>query len=286
MRDKIAALFWPISAPIRFIQDHFKATLLVLIILALLWPAGEIRQPNLKRIEVTGPIMSAHEVVEQVRDAQKNGYKGVLLIVDSPGGAVGPSVEIAYAIKRLAQTMPVVVYARGVMASGGYYAGIWGHTIIANPGADIGSIGVILQGANFKGLMDKVGIQPQVVKAGRFKEAGTPTRAWSEEERAELQRLVDKSYEMFVGDVASARKLNLAQKANFAEGRIFTAAEAKAIGLIDQLGTLFDAEEELIRRAKVSEPVWEEKSEMEKFFERIEGQSAKFLASLVMGGMW
>jgi len=134
--------------------------------------------------------MDASEIVQKIDAAAKNdAIKGVLLSVDSPGGAVAPSVEIAYSIKRLKAKKPVVVYAKGTMASGSYYASIWADKIIANPGSMIGSIGVIMQGANVSGLMKKLGIESQVVKAGLYKQIGTPDRKWKPYEVAELNKV-------------------------------------------------------------------------------------------------
>merc|ERR1711879_953493 len=139
---------------------------------------------NLQKIELVGPILNVDKVLIQIADAKKNkNIKGVLLVVNSPGGAVAPSVELAYAIKELASLKPVVAYASGVMASGSYYASIWADKIIANPGAMIGSIGVIFQGTNLEELMKTIGVKTQTVKAGKYKEAGTPTRAWNTYEK-------------------------------------------------------------------------------------------------------
>ena len=142
---------------LRFIQNHFKASLLVVFLVWLFLPHDDGVMPhNLEKITLSGPIMDATEIVQQLDDARENEeVKGVLFVIDSPGGAVAPSVEIAYAIKRLRESKPVIVYAAGIMASGGYYSGIWGNEIIANPGSMIGSIGVILEGADLSELMNK-----------------------------------------------------------------------------------------------------------------------------------
>jgi protease-4 len=141
----------PITAPIIFIQNHFKAVVLVVIVMLILIPAGEeIKQHNLSRVDLRGAIFSADEIMTKIRELEKNSdIKGVLLVVDSPGGAVSPSVEISAAIKRLNSVKPVVAYASGTMASGSYYSSIWAKKIIANPGSDIGSIGVIFQSPNY-----------------------------------------------------------------------------------------------------------------------------------------
>jgi len=167
------------------------------------------------------------------------------LIVNSPGGAVAPSVEISYAIKELKKKKPVVVYASGILASGSYYASIWADEIIANPGSMVGSIGVIMEGADLSGLMSKIGIKTQTVQAGKYKKVGTPDRPWKPYERAELNKVIQDTYNMFTSDVAAARHLKLAQKESWADAHIFTARQAKRVGLIDEVGVLSNAKEPL-----------------------------------------
>ncbi|HFU74286.1 MAG TPA: S49 family peptidase, partial [Helicobacteraceae bacterium] len=172
----IKKLLYPFTATIGFIQNHFKAMVFVLIVILIFAPGEEsdLRPHNLEKISLVGPIMDATEVVKQLDEVAENDtVKGVLFDVNSPGGAVAPSIEIAYAIKRLSEKKPVVVYASGTIASGSYYASIWADEIVANPGSMVGSIGVIMQGANVQELMEKIGIKSQVVAAGKYKQVGT-----------------------------------------------------------------------------------------------------------------
>jgi protease-4 len=266
-----------LATGLKFIQAHFKATVLVLFVLWLILPSGEdgISPHNLQKISLTGPILDATSIVQQIDEAREDkGIKGVLFSIDSPGGAVAPSVEIAYAIKRLSETKPTVVYAAGIMASGGYYSGIWGNEIIANPGSMIGSIGVIMEGADISELMQKVGVKTQVVHAGTYKQVGTFDRLWSAVERAELNKVIGGTYEMFVGDVARARKLDLNQSTDYADAHIFTALQAKKVGLIDSIGVEFDAKKRVEALTKVSDPVWNKEDPMDKFFKRFAAEGA------------
>lgn len=260
-----------------FIQEHFKATLLVLFVLWLLIPSGEdgITPHNLQKISLTGPILDATPILEQLDEANENrDVKGILFCIDSPGGAVAPSVEIAYAIKRIRESKPVIVYANGVMASGGYYAAIWGNEIIANPGSMIGSIGVIIQGADISGLMEKVGVKTQVVHAGTYKEVGTFDRSWTSLERAELDKVITGTYDLFVRDVAQARRLDPRQSGDYADAHIFTAEQAQKVGLVDRVGVEFDAKMRLIELTKVSKPIWNKEDPMERFFKRFAAEGA------------
>lgn len=285
-KEWLSRLVWPITAPIIFIQNHFKATVFVVIVLALIIPHDEegLTHPNLAKVYLEGAIFSSHETVQRLRELEKNeNIKGILLIVDSPGGAVAPSVEIAAEIKRVSQKKPIIAYAGGTMASGSYYASIWTKKIIANPGSDIGSIGVIFESPNVSKLMEKVGVSANVIKAGKYKEVGTPTREWTQDEKTHLQNLIDDTYDMFVGDVSHARRLDKNRSSEFADAKIFTARQALKIGLVDKIGVLSDAEYELQQMSHVKDPLWEEKSQMDKFFEKLETQTHSLIVNMVSG---
>ncbi|HEY9202926.1 MAG TPA: S49 family peptidase, partial [Sulfurimonas sp.] len=146
----IKKIFSPFIATMKFIQEHFKAMLFLLILFLIFAPQSKenLKPHNLEEIYLVGPVMEISEVVDQIDEAASNEFvKGILLNVDSPGGAVAPSIEVAYALKRAREKKPVIVYASGTLASGSYYASIWADEIIANPGSMVGSIGVIMQGA-------------------------------------------------------------------------------------------------------------------------------------------
>lgn len=273
-------LFSPITATLSFIQNHFKAMLFLLILFLIFAPSNEegFKPNNLQQITLKGPILDATQTVEEIETARNNAHvQGVLIDIDSPGGAVAPSIEIAYAIKRLQESKPVVIYSSGMLASGGYYASIWAHEIIANPGAMVGSIGVIMQGADLSSLMDKLGIKTQVVKAGKYKQIGTADREWTAYERTELNKVIQGTYEMFVNDVASARKLDPKKSPHFANAHIFTASQAKEAGLIDKLGVRFDAQKRVEELSGVANPVWNKEDKFEKFFRQFGAESATLL---------
>ncbi|VAY86812.1 protease IV (PspA) [hydrothermal vent metagenome] len=242
-------IFLPITAPIKFIQNNFKAVVFVTILISIISSTNpqNIEKPNLQRINLYGAIMSAEDILEQIQTVKNNkNIKGVLLNVNSPGGAVAPSIEIAFAIKELRQVKPVIAYASGMMTSGSYYASIWANEIIANPGAIIGSIGVIMQSLDASELISKIGIKSQIVKIGRYKEAGTPTRKWEKYERDELEKVIRDTYKLFVSDVSQARQLNPKNHTKFADAHIFTASQAKEVGLIDKVKHLSYAKENKI----------------------------------------
>ena len=264
-----------------FITKYFKTFVFLFIVALILSPSGEPTQiPNLAKIELKGAIINANAVRAQIEQIKKYPtIKGVLLVIDSPGGAVGASVEIADLIKELNAKIPVVAHAQGTMASGAYYAGAYSRKIYANRGSLVGSIGVIFPGSNIEELLGKIGYKPSVLKAGEYKEIGTPYRAWSEEERELLQNLINEEYDIFVSDMVEARGLKKEDSTKFAEGKIFTAKSALELGLIDALGSQNNAIEELKNLSKVKQERWLKKDKFESFMDSlIEGS-----ASLVLG---
>ncbi len=279
--DGLKQFFSPFFTTMGFIQNHFKAMLFLLILFLLFSPGeGELEPANLAEIKLQGIIMDASVVVDQLEEARENkSIKGVLFVVNSPGGAVPPSIEIMEAIKRLKEKKPVVAYAAGTIASGSYYASIYANKIYANPGSMVGSIGVIMQGSNFAELAQKIGVSAQVVKAGKFKEVGTASRAWEPYEKAELEKVVNNTYELFVSDVAKARKLDPAKHTEFADAHIFTASQAKEVGLIDKLGVAYDAKNALVELSGVRKPVWQQEDKIDSFMRKLSGESASFLGA-------
>lgn len=278
--ERLKKIFSPITATMNYIQNHFKAMIFVLILILLFAPLSEkkLTKYNLEKINLSGPIMDATQVVEKINQAAKNRMvKGVLFIVNSPGGAVAPSVEISYAIKRLKAKKPVVAYAKGIMASGSYYASIWANKIVANPGSMIGSIGVIMEGADLSGLMKKIGIKSQVVQAGLYKQLGTPTRPWKKYEVAELNKVIQGTYDMFTKDVANARHLDFKKRNAYANAQIFTAAQAKKVGLVDQVGVEYNAKLALIALSGVTHPVWNKEDQYEKLLKKFTASTAVIL---------
>lgn len=271
---------------IKWIGQHFMGMIFLLIVFVVFMPSStaQLNPANLQEIKLTGPIMTADAILKEIEEAQKDTkIKGVLLNVNSPGGAVPPSIEIAYAIKELNKHKPVVAYASGIMASGSYYASIYAHTIIANPGSIVGSIGVIMESANIEELMNTIGIKTQIVKEGTYKEAGTPTREWTAEERAELERLTKDTYDLFVKDVAEARDLEVSNAKAYADAHIFSAKRAKEAGLIDTVGVIAQAKAKVQALAKVTKPSWKEKDKLESFIDQLGTKSIMQLQSYFYG---
>ena len=274
MFDFLKKLFLPITATLDFITKYFKTIVFLTILYFIFFNAPneegiKTELANLQKIDLSGPIIDVSKVLENIEKAKKDEHiKGVLFVVDSPGGAVAPSVEVAYAIKELSSVKPVVTYASGVIASGSYYASIWSNKIIANPGSIVGSIGVIMQGFEAGQLLEKIGINAQTVKAGKYKESGTPTRKWTDFEEKQLQSVINDTYNMFISDVSSARKLDVKNHTIYADAKIFTSKQAKEVGLVDEVATLSFAKDSLVELSKVQKPVWKKEDKFEKFMDK------------------
>lgn len=278
--EGLKKLFLPITATIQYIQNHFKAMIFLLILYLIFAPSPneELTPSNLQSITLNGPIFEVTGVLKQIEEAEKDdAIKGVLFDIDSPGGAIAPSIEVAYAIKRLSEKKPVIAYSSGIMASGSYYAAIWANEIIANPGTMVGSIGVIIQGADLSDVMDKIGIKSQVVKAGKYKQVGTADRPWKKFEVAELNKVIQGNYEMFYTDVAQARGLNIEDKDHYANAHIFTAKQAQKIGLIDSIGVRYDAKLRLEKLSGVTQARWKKEDSFEKFMKQFAAEGSSLI---------
>jgi protease-4 len=156
--------------------------------------------------------------------------KAIVLRIDSPGGEVEASQEILLQIERARESKPVVVSMGSIAASGGYYISTGANAIVALPTTETGSIGVISYQMNVQGLLDKLGIDVEVFKGGKYKDMYTGFRELTPEEQSIMQATVDEFYEQFIGVVAEGRGL--------ATGQLYSGTEAKELGLIDELGDL------------------------------------------------
>jgi len=193
-------------------------------------------------IPIEGIIGDAEELIEQINEfADDRGIRAVVLRIDSPGGGVVPSQEIYQAVRELKKKKKVVASMGSVAASGGYLIAVAADRIVANPGSITGSISTVMHYANVEGLLKKVGVRSSVVKSGKFKDIGSPTREMTAEERSLIQAIVDDIYDQFVRTIALNRKLPLQRIFELADGRIFSGRQAMDLGLVDELGGLQDA---------------------------------------------
>ncbi len=206
--------------------------------------AGTFHEPkgNIGIVEVTGPILSSRQVIENIKAFRDNDrIKAIVVRVDSPGGGVGPSQEIFRELMKTRPVKTVVASMGSVAASGGYYIAAGAQVIVANPGTITGSIGVIMEHVNLTELVQKIGISPLVIKSGEFKDLGSPFRKLGDKERQLLQKLVDELHQQFVSDTSQARNIEMKTMGEIADGRVYTGQTAKDLNLVDRLGNLDDA---------------------------------------------
>ena len=171
------------------------------------------------------------------RALSDDSVKAILIEINSPGGSVVASEEIAEAIKEAKEKKPVVAWLGEIATSGAYYVASACTYIVADPGTITGSIGVISVFPEYSRLLQKLGINMTVIKAGEYKDFSTGYRPLTEEERKMVEDIIYEFYDQFIAEVASNRNLSVEQVRQAAEGRIYSATRAKELGLVDEVGT-------------------------------------------------
>ena len=204
-------------------------------------------------LPINGVISESEQLIGHLkRYGRDDSVKAVVLRINSPGGGVAPSQEIYEEVRKLNGKKPVLTSMGSIAASGGYYIASATQKIYANPGTMTGSIGVAMPFVNMKELVDKIGIKGMAVKSGEFKDIGSPLREMTPQEREVLQSVVDNVHMQFVNAVAASRKLPREDVIQIADGRIFTGEQAKALGLVDELGTLEDTIRDAAQQVGIS----------------------------------
>ena len=184
-----------------------------------------------------GSVITPQLVRNQLERArQDDAVKAVVLQIESPGGVVAACQEIVNEIEQVEK--PVVVSMGTLAASGGYFISAKADKIVALPATLTGSIGVIAQVPNIKGLYEKLGIEMEVFKAGKYKDMYAGLRELTPEERELLQEMTDQLYDQFVQLVAESRDLSEEEVRALATGQLYTGEQAKELGLVDELGGL------------------------------------------------
>ena len=203
-------------------------------------------------VYIEGPIFSSEDIIDELKDFEDDdAIKGLILRIDSPGGAVAPSQEIFAVVSRIAEEKPVVASMGTMAASGGYYIAAPCTRIVANPGTVTGSIGVIIEIPNVEGLLDKIGLKSEVIKSGEFKDMGSSIKGMSDRDRKLFQSLIDDVYEQFVQDVSESRAIPVDKVKELADGRIYTGRQAHELGLVDELGGMERAIEVVAELAEI-----------------------------------
>lgn len=199
-----------------------------------------------------------HQVfMQQLQSAyERDDIKGIVLFVDSPGGGVYESDEVYRKIAELKKryNKPLVISMGKIAASGAYYISSPADAIYADRNTLTGSIGVIMSTYNYEELAENLGIKQYVFKSGKNKDILNPMREASEEEKEIMQAIIDESYGYFVDVVADGRKLDRDKVIEIADGRIYTAKQARELGLIDEIGGIDEAIEKAAELAGINDP--------------------------------
>ena len=182
-------------------------------------------------------------LIKQLHEASDDAsIKGIVLRINSPGGSSTATEEVGEEIKKIrAKGKPVVTSMGDMAASGGYWLAACTDKIYANPTTLTGSIGVYMPYSNWEELYKKIGIRQEKIKSGVHKDILSNDRPMTEEERVILQTMVDEIYQGFVEVVAEGRHLDIETVKKIADGRVYTGKQAKELGLVDEMGNLYDA---------------------------------------------
>lgn len=201
-------------------------------------------------VEVNGVIMESKNLIELIEKAEEDKEtKAIFLRINSPGGAVGPTQEVYEEIRRIDEKYtetegkegkPVYASFGSIAASGGYYLGAATRKIYTNPGTITGSIGVIMQFMDLSKLYKWAMVSPETIKAGRYKDVGQPSRSMTEEEKALLEGMISGVHDQFMNDILRTRKGKIkGDLKELAQGQIFSGEQAFKLGLVDELGSLW-----------------------------------------------
>jgi protease-4 len=204
-------------------------------------------------VRIEGAILDSVEAIKSIRKfAESKGVVALVLRINSPGGGVAPTQEIYSEILKQREAGMVVVTSMGsIAASGGYYLAAATDYIVANPGTITGSIGVIMVFPNVRGLFDKLGLDTQVVKSGKYKDMGSPARDLTDQERLVLKELIDDVFGQFIEAIEKGRGLSVEQIRQISDGGIYSGRQALELGLVDKLGSLDEAIDEAAKLAKI-----------------------------------
>ena len=218
----------------------------VLGVMSFVGGGGEdkVGKDSLLALDLEGVIMDAKDTLDLLRKYRKQDrIKGVLLRIASPGGVVGPSQELYYELKRTRDEFkkPVYAYCSSVAASGAFYAAMAADQIYTTPGCMIGSIGALIEFVNLEKLYDWAKVHRYAVTTGQFKDAGAEYKPLAPEARALFQDLLNDVLAQFKAAIIEGRKMKPEFLDQYADGRVFTGAQAVKLGFADKVGTWDDA---------------------------------------------
>jgi protease-4 len=213
-------------------------------------------------IEVNGAIMESKGLIELLQVAEEDKAAGAIILrINSPGGAVGPTQEIYEEIRRIDESYtkskgkegkPIYASFSSIAASGGYYLGAATRKIYSNPGTITGSIGVIMQFIDASKLYELAKVRQINIKAGKYKDIGQPNRSITQEEKMLLESMIDGVHEQFISDIERTRKGKIKKDIRtLAQGQIFSGEQAHKLGLVDELKGLWQAGRQIHKDLKL-----------------------------------
>lgn len=222
-----------------------------LIVLSGMENGDVITKPSIAVMDISGQIFDSSSAIETLKKLKNNPLvEGVIVRVDSPGGAVTPSMEIYDYILNLGK--PVYAAMGSVAASGGYLISLGADSIYAEPSTITGSIGVIMNLVNTQELMDKIGVKSVVLKSGAYKDAGSPARQMTEQDKKVLNDVLMDMYYQFTDIVIQRRGLAKEKVMQLADGRVYTGRMAQQNGLINHIGSWRKAADDM--KDKLNKP--------------------------------
>lgn len=241
---------------------------------------ANVRSANANEIlhlEVNGVILNGKNFLKTLKKYSKDdSVKAIVIDINSPGGAVGPSQEMYYEIIRAKKETkkPVICVSTGLIASGGYYASLACDKLLVAPGTMIGSIGVIMEFANLEDLYSWAKVKRYTITSGKFKDSGSEYRAMREDEKQLFQDMINEVYEQFKQAVADGRNLPLQTVTEYADGRVMTGATAVKLKFADELGTFEDAVRMAAQQAGLGDnyELFKPKKEKTSFFDLVMDQ--------------
>jgi protease-4 len=239
-------------------------------------------------VKIEGLLVNSDDVVDELTDySEDSSIKAIVLRIDSPGGGVVASQEIYNAVKNAKKEGKKIVASMGtVAASGGYYVAAAADKIVANPGTLTGSIGVKMEFASVEKLLEKIGVKGMVVKAGEYKDIGSPFRDMTDHEKQLLQDVIDDVHSQFIEAVCEGRGLPAADVKAIADGRIFTGRQALALKLVDRMGDLADSIKLAGTLAGIKgKPKIVEKKKKISFLDYLKEESAAWIGDVITKGL-
>ncbi len=238
-----------------FITRLFLLTLFIILLITALIKI-QARNDFIAKISVEGVIQDRSDLVGKINDLVNNKkVKGLITIVNSPGGTYVGSKELYDSIRKLGKKVPTVVYMREIATSGGYLVALSSDKIFGNEGTITGSVGVILQTADITKLLEKIGINPVIVKSGELKAVPNPAEKLNDEKLNYLREVIQNMQREFLELVKLNRNISKSVLEIISDGRILTGKDAKKLELIDYVGNESDAIKWLKNEAKVDDDI-------------------------------